>query len=93
MGFKAGMWLTVVVEIKLDGKEDPIPYARAPTVGPFSDWNLLNAVGKLISNPKCNHVKVSESVSNGKAREHGSQSHNKPNLSSTTGVTTRFLQD
>lgn len=47
-GLVAGMKVFVVCEVTLDGKPHPTPYARLPTVGPFSDWNLVNTIGRFL---------------------------------------------
>jgi hypothetical protein len=45
---KCGTILYPVVEFYLGDRDiaHPVPYARLPEPGPFSDWSILNKVGK-----------------------------------------------
>lgn len=45
---KMGMKVNVVVEIRLDGKPHPTPYARFPAIGPFPDWPNLNTLAIIL---------------------------------------------
>jgi hypothetical protein len=47
-GLKHGQVIYPVVEIMLNGKPHPTPYARLPDVGPFSDWPNLNTMAIII---------------------------------------------
>ena len=40
-----GTMVSVIVEISAEGKHHPVPFARVPEPGPFSDWEDLNRIG------------------------------------------------
>lgn len=47
-GLKVVQLVYPVVEIMMNGKPHPTPYARLPEIGPFSDWPNLNTMAIII---------------------------------------------